>query len=181
MVASPYTVEVHCPQCGAARQIGVYNRKAAIGRWCRPCRDGAKRTHGMKHSRLYHTWEGMKRRCGLIQGADERCREKYRHVVMCAEWATSFERFQQWADSNGYRDNLTIDRIDGRRGYSPDNCRWATVTEQNRNRRNVRLNEQAVAEMRSLRAKGWLHRELACRYGIAPSSVSRILAGKKWS
>ena len=45
-----------------------------------------------------------------------------------------FIAFRKWAMNNGYADNLTLDRIDNDKGYSPDNCRWTTMTEQVRHR-----------------------------------------------
>ena len=53
-------------------------------------------------------------------------------VLVCPEWDTSFAAFREWAIRNGYRDDLTIDRIDYRGGYEPANCRWVTTQEQNR-------------------------------------------------
>lgn len=59
--------------------------------------------------------------------------------MICDEWRDDFQAFYDWSISHGYTDELTIDRIDNNKNYTPDNCRWSTVAEQNRNKRNVRF------------------------------------------
>ena len=61
-----------------------------------------------------------------------------RGITVCDEWLHNFKSFYDWAMSHGYRDDLTLDRIDNDKGYSPNNCRWATYSEQNKNKRPTR-------------------------------------------
>lgn len=91
-----------------------------------------------KKSRLYRIWSNMKNRC-----INHNCKAfpNYggRGITVCAEWLHDFKAFQEWALSHGYRDGLTLDRIDNDKGYSSDNCRWATKAEQSQNRRPCEL------------------------------------------
>jgi hypothetical protein len=88
--------------------------------------------------RLKRIWQGMKGRCNP-NGTDYMCwMYAQRGIRVCPEWERSFEAFQTWALSHGYRDDLTIDRIDNLRGYCPENCRWATHRQQHQNRMKAR-------------------------------------------
>jgi len=96
---------------------------------------GLSKTHGMSDSPLneYNVWTNMKARCG--NNPQRRDYKFYagRGIKVCERWLHSFENF--YADM-GPRPSLkhTIDRIDGDKDYEPSNCRWATWTEQRRNR-----------------------------------------------
>ena len=58
-----------------------------------------------------------------------------RGIKICDDWLYSYTSFREWALSNGYTENLTIDRVNPDGNYCPENCRWATMAEQNRNKR----------------------------------------------
>lgn len=90
-------------------------------------------THGMYGTRLYHIWSGFKGRC-LNEKSRDYSDYGGRGITICEEWHNP-NNFFKWALSNGYDDDLTIDRIDNSKGYSPDNCRWITNAKQQRNKR----------------------------------------------
>lgn len=96
------------------------------------------KTHGMSETRLYRIYKKMYRRCYKPQ---TKYYENYggRGITICPEWLGEhgFENFSKWALSHGYADNLSIDRIDNDKGYSPDNCKWSTAKEQANNTRST--------------------------------------------
>lgn len=85
--------------------------------------------HGMSRSRPYRIWRSMKSRC---EGKAERSKW-YAELNYDPRWSDFFCFWQDMKD--GYADHLTLDRINTKRGYSKDNCRWATVQQQMRNRK----------------------------------------------
>lgn len=90
-------------------------------------------------TRLYKIWVGIKQRC-----YNPNCRIYYKYgakgIIMSNDWL-SFENFKAWAEKAGYKENLTIDRIDSNGVYAPENCRWATYEQQNTHLRMLSTNK----------------------------------------
>lgn len=91
--------------------------------------------HGMWDTSIYRTWADIKKRC---LNPNNKAYKHYggRGITICERWL-KFENFL--ADMGERPDGLTIERIDNDKGYSPENCRWATYKEQNRNSRRTRM------------------------------------------
>ena len=95
-------------------------------------RKNGKKNKFVQNKRLYRIWIDMKRRCYNTK------RKSYKYygkkgIYVCEEWKNNFKAFQYWALNNGYKDTLSIDRINNNGNYEPSNCRWATIKQQNNN------------------------------------------------
>ena len=83
----------------------------------------------VRHEKLYHVYHGIKQRCYNRKNPNY---YKYggKGIIMCDEWLFGgYQQFKDWAIQNGYKDGLTIDRIDSDGNYDPKNCRWITLSE----------------------------------------------------
>ncbi|THD35699.1 MAG: hypothetical protein E7773_10150 [Sphingomonas sp.] len=134
---------------------------------------------GTKH-RTYTILKGMKQRCS---DPNHRSYHRYggRGIQVCDEWRKDFRAFQSWAINNGYADDLTIDRIDNDKGYSPENCQWVSQRAQSHNRHdNVLTMIDANAIRAAYAAGGVSMRKLGARYGVMVSTIHGIVHGTRW-
>lgn len=147
----------HTLSCGC-----IQKEKASS--WCK-----SMKTHGDSDKRLYTIWVDMKQR---VENPNDRNYHNYgeRGIEICEEWE-KYENFKEWSLSNGYSDNLSIDRKDVDKGYFPDNCRWVDqITQANNKRNNVFVEYKGKRQT----VKEW-SRELNINY---ETLISRL---KKWS
>ena len=124
--------------CGNMVVASYTNLKAGNVRSCgclkKDCGKGilSNESQNQDKLRLHMIWKSMKNRCSANSGRYYK-NYKLRGISVCEEWKNDFNAFYEWAINNGYYPTLSIDRIDGTKGYSPDNCRWATAKMQANN------------------------------------------------
>ena len=94
-------------------------------------------THNISRTKLYKKFYSMKARC---YNKDNPQYKDYgeRGITICNEWLCNIKSFYDWAIESGYKDGLSIDRINNDKGYSPDNCRWANYSIQGANKRIIK-------------------------------------------
>lgn len=122
--------------CGNVVNISGHNIMATGIKSC-GCLKRERSDNKVFDTRLHSIWNNMKDRCKNHNNPN------YKHyggrgISICDEWK-DFRTFKDWAESHGYTDELTIERIDVNGNYCPQNCRWATVKEQAQNKRNTLL------------------------------------------
>jgi hypothetical protein len=130
--------------------------------------------------------EGVPRRLQAIYGSMKvRCNpaninnpsyKRYiiKNITVCDEWANDSHAFYNWALNNGYQEDLTIDRIDNSLGYFPDNCRWATRSQQMRNRDISRFKESDVIYIRN-NPDNLSRKQLAQKFNCSEGAICRII------
>jgi hypothetical protein len=130
----------------------------------------AKRNN-MSETKLGKAWYNM-----IYRATSPKNREAHRYlnrgITVCDEWRDSFESFVKWSMDNGYADNLSLDRINNNKGYSPDNCRWVNQLTQVRNRENT-IYLEYKGEKKTLK-------EWADILGIKYQTLFNRLRDSKW-
>lgn len=138
-----------------------------------------KTIHGLYKTPIYSVWKAMKSRC--YREKDKRyLRYGGRGITVCDEWINNPEKFITWSYGNGYKQGLSIDRIDNNKGYAPENCRFVSTAKNNRNSSNTHLNESDIKAIKELSLNGMKQIDIAPMFNIAQQTVSKIVNNKTW-
>ena len=133
--------------------------------------------HATERTKVYIAWQNMKYRC------DNKNHPSYkgyggRGISYCEEWK-DFSKFL--SDMGEPREHETLERIDNSKGYSKDNCKWATKADQCRNTRTVKLSYEIADKIKELTEKGLSNSKVAKELKVNVSAVKRVLYCNAWS
>ena len=178
-----------CKECGKEFPASHTMIRDHLATFCKECKKERRNEKKNKYygTRIYSIWRSMLNRCYW---------KKHKHynnyggrgIAVCDEWRFSSTAFGDWALSNGYADNLSIDRIDNDGNYCPENCRWATWKTQMENRRpfsqnissrktNSKRSQNALIEINGIIKT---RNEWCDFYGISRKTVDKRIYELKW-
>lgn len=141
-------------------------------------RHGLSTVNG-KETRLHRIWANMKDRCLL---GSHFAYKNYggRGICVCDEWL-DYLSFHDWAMSNGYKSNLTIERKDNDGNYDPSNCCWVEKCQQGRNQRTTKLDGVKVKRIKEYLSVGIRRQEIADQFHVSKSHINNIASGHRWN
>lgn len=154
--------------CGNTKEVDNYDLRRGHTKSCGCYRSDTTRKRKTIHgdavlgevTRIYRIWRNMHNRCYDKKGIEKFQTYRDKGITVCLEWR-EYAPFKEWALNNGYKDSLTLDRIDNGKGYYPDNCGWTDYETQAYNRSNtIRIN---------IKGEDMTIKEVSTRYGISPS------------
>lgn len=132
-----------CCECGVQKEVNLGALLNGTTKTCGNKQCSLSATHGLSRSQIYKIWQNIVARCDVVKKCGAWYKYGAKGIRVCEEWkgTEGFLRFYEWSLNNGYkrekmsngRNRYTIDRIDGTKGYSPDNCRWVDYEAQNCN------------------------------------------------
>ena len=168
--------------CGTRKYISQSRMRSGKTRSCGCYRREQMTTHGCttKNARLYDIWHSMKERCQNPNSVGYKYYGE-KGIKVCDDWINNVHSFFNWSYANGYEDNLTIDREDNDGDYEPSNCRWISITEQNRNRSSTVLTKEIVKEIRSMYVNGIKVPDIARTLNLNRRTLNDVVNKKTWA
>lgn len=155
---------ITCRRCG--NEMSIRNdyilHHSGICMSCQKKGTQFARKHGDYKTRLYKIWLGLPHR-----------RYRTYKPSICEEWK-EYENFREWALSHGYKDNLTIDRIDNRGNYEPSNCQWITLKENAAKDKRIFSDEECVLLANERKRLHLTQIEMAKRLGVSRNTIQRL-------
>lgn len=127
---------------------------------------------GVRSHSAWNAWSRMKDRC-CNPNNPKYHRYGGRGIKVCQEWLHNSAAFCSWADASGYKKGMSLDRIDNNGGYSPDNCRWVSVSENSRKKKTTKLTLEQAQEIRARAKEGAA--VLATEYNCTEGNIWFIL------
>lgn len=154
----------HTTSCGCAHREQLQKRNRIHGK-----------TFGGK-PRMYKIWVKMRSRCN---NKNDKSYPRYGgRGITIDPYFNEFKNFESWAIQNGYKNTLSIERIDVNKGYSPKNCTWIPMSEQSRNTTKTVLSEDIVSIIKTyLLYTNYTYRKIAQLTGLKIHNIKNIRQG----
>jgi len=118
---------------------------------------------------IYTSWQGMKQRC-LNPNHPKYHRYGGRGIDIHPDWL-DIEGFKKWAESSGFKEGMTIDRVDNDGGYNPDNCHWISKEQNSRKKSTTKITLLQAGEIRTKLDAGESRNDLAKEYGVKTGTI----------